>query len=93
MANYNTFTVVDCKTRQNILVTSSARKANALLRVGTKVEVWNKNQKVETIYERDKRKEQNPLGPYIGAEREYIRKKQEAATRRNRERRFYASKQ
>ena len=79
MANYNTFIVVDCKSRKSILTTSSARKSNKLLQVGFRVEVWNNNEKIETIYARDRK----PMKPYIEAEREYIRKKQELATLRN----------
>ena len=85
MANYNTFVVVDCKSRKSILTTSSARKANSLLETGVRVEVWNGNSKVETIYEADKKREGgNPLFPYIQAEREYIRQKQKRAEERNR---------
>ena len=87
MANYNTFIVVDCKTRKTILATSSARKANGLLKTGTRVEVWNSNKKVETIYERDKRQKANPIVSYIEMEAEYIRKKQECATLRSLKRR------
>ena len=88
MANYNTFVVVDCKSRKSILTTSSARKASACLRTGVRVEVWNSNNLVETIYERDKNKENSPLGPYIELEKEYHRKKQMAAERRNMKRRM-----
>jgi hypothetical protein len=87
MANYNTFVVVDTKNRKTLLTTSSARKANNLLTTGFRVEVWNGNTKVEVIYERDKRREANPLGPYIKLEKEYIRAKQAAAEQRNKRRR------
>ena len=86
MANYNTFVVVDCKRRKPILTTSSARKANAMLQKGVRIEVWNSNKKLETIYEADKRREENPLAPYIKAEREYIGAKQRRAEERNRRR-------
>lgn len=86
MANYNTFLVVDCNTRRPILTTSSARKARKELRTGVRVEVWNNNVLVERIYEADKRKEADPLAPYVDAEREYIRRKQEKAEARNRRR-------
>lgn len=86
MANYNTFLVVDCKTRKPILNTSSARKARKELRTGVRVEVWNNNTLVERIYEADKRKEADPLAPYVEAEREYIRQKQAKAEARNRRR-------
>lgn len=84
MANYNTFVVVDCKTRKSFLTTSSARKASAELRAGVRIEVWNGNSKVETIYNADRKRERgNPMAPYISAEKQYIRRKQELATQRN----------
>lgn len=84
MANYNTFVVVDCNARKSVLTTSSARKASALLRTGVRIEVWNGNRRIETIYEADRKRERgNPMAPYIDAEKEYIRKKQERATLRN----------
>ena len=83
MANYNTFVVVDCNTRKPMLTTSSARKADAMLKTGVRVEVWNGNSLVEKIYEADKRREKSPLSPYIEAEREYIRQKQRNAEERN----------
>ena len=86
MANYNTFLVVDCKTRKPVLITSSARKAYKELRTGVRIEVWNNNSIVEKVYEADKRKETNPLTPYIQAEREYIGRKQAKAEERNRRR-------
>lgn len=86
MANYNTFIVVDCKSRKSILTTSSARKANLHLTTGFRVEVWNNNDKVETIYERDKKREKSPFAPYIEMEREYIRQKQARAEARNKKR-------
>lgn len=79
MANYNTFIVVDCTSRKNILTTSSARKASRLLQKGFRIDVWSRNEKVETIYADDRR----PMKPYIEAEKEYIRKKQERAEERN----------
>lgn len=87
MAKYNTFLVVDCKTRKPLLTTSSARKANRLLTTGVRVEVWNDNKKVETIYDADRKNETNPLSPYIALEKEYIRKKQAKAEERNKLRR------
>lgn len=89
MANYNTFVVVNCNTRKPILTTSSARKANAELTVGVRVEVWNSNERIEVIHEYDKRREKYPLAPYIQQEREYIRKKQEKAEQRNKNRKLY----
>lgn len=89
MANYNTFLVVDCKSRKPILTTSSARKAHKELKTGVRIEVWNNNTLVERIYESDKRREGNPLSPYINAEREYIRQKQARAEMRNKKRMLY----
>lgn len=91
MANYNTFVVVNCNTRKPILITSSARKANAELTVGVRVEVWNNNAIIEVIHEYDKRREKYPLAPYIQREREYIRRKQGKATERNKKRKLYKS--
>jgi ribosomal 50S subunit-recycling heat shock protein len=87
MANYNTFLVVDCNSRKTLLNTSSARKASKQMRTGVRIEVWNNNELVTKIYEADK----SPLKPYIQAEKEYIRKKQAAAERRNKARREKAA--
>ena len=84
MANYNTFIVVDCKSKKSILTTSSARKSAKLLQTGVRIDVWNNNQKVETVYASDR----SPMKPYIEAEREYIRQKQERAEARNKRRRL-----
>ena len=85
MANYNTFMVVDCKSRKSILTTSSARKSNRLLQTGFRIDVWNNNEKVETIYAKDR----TPMKPYIEAEREYIRQKQARAEERNKGKRLW----
>ena len=87
MANYNTFVVVDCKTRKPVLTTSSARKANKLVTTGFRVEVWNNNKIFEVIYERDKKREKYPLQPYINLEKEYIKRKQKRAEKRNKRKR------
>lgn len=83
MAKYNTFVVQETKGGKAVLVTSSARKAKKLLTKGLRIEVWNENQKTETIYTRTISK----MSEYITAEREHIRAKQEAAERRNKARR------
>lgn len=83
MANYNTFIVVDCKSRKSILTTSSARKSNRLLRSGFRVDIWNNNEKVETVYAKDR----TPMKQYIEAEREYIKQKQSRAEERNKRKR------
>ena len=83
MASYNTFVVVNCSTRKTIITTSSARKAYKELQKGVRIEVWNNNVLIERIYESDKQRVGNPMKSYIDMEREYIRKKQEKATKRN----------
>ena len=78
---YNTFLVAECKSGKILLVTSSARKADSMFGKGKRVEVWNANAKVETITVRTR--EKRPMQPYIEAEKDYIRQKQEKATQRN----------
>ena len=77
MAKYNTFIV--CKKAKVELVTSSARKALALLWKGKRIEVWNENERVRTIYERTS----DWMDMYIEAEKEYVGMKQLAAEVRN----------
>lgn len=83
MANYNTFLVQETKSGKAVLVTSSARKALGQLRPGNRLEVWNNNQKTETIYNRTRKK----LDVYVNDEKAYIRNKQAAAEQRNKKRR------
>jgi hypothetical protein len=82
MAKYNTFVVCDCRKRSTVLVTSSARKANAALWKGRRVDVWNENERTLTIYAHQAGKFRN----YLQAEKEYIRKKQLEAEVKNLER-------
>lgn len=82
MATYNTFLVLSTKGIP-LLVTSSARKARKKLQTGVRIEVWNENTKKEIIYNRTSSR----LDKYVSAERAHIRDKQEAAERRNRQRR------
>ena len=82
MANYNTFSVVDCKTRKTILTTSSARKANREMKPGLRIDIWNDNALIDTIYQRNRDK----IRPYIQAEKDYIREKQARATEKNKKR-------
>jgi hypothetical protein len=84
MAKYNTFVVYDCKKRKNILITSSARKARGELHKGMKIEVWNENNRVETIYSKNFKR----ITDYVSEEKEYIRNKQIRAEERNRQRRM-----
>ena len=79
MANYNTFMVVDCNSRKSILTTSSARKATKLLNAGYRIDVWNNNEKVVSVYETTK----DLMKPYIQIEKEYIKRKQARAEERN----------
>lgn len=79
MANYNTFAVVESKHGKVLLITSSARKANSLFGFGNRIEVWNDNKKIESITYKFK----NRLLPFLQAEKEYIQRKQEEATKRN----------
>lgn len=73
MANYNTFVIVDTRSRRPELVTSSPSKANKLLRPGYRCEVWNNNHRYETIYT----KTRVLMLPYLELERQYHRQKQE----------------
>ena len=83
MADYNTFMVYDCKKRKTILITSSARKAKNMLHTGFKIEVWNSNNLIETIYT----KQITNFDRYISLEKEYIAHKQFKAKSRNDKRR------
>ena len=83
MAAYNTFLVMDCRSRRPLLVTSSARKAVRALETGRHVEVWCENELVRIVYAKTKKK----LYEYTEAERQYIRAKQERATAARRRRR------
>lgn len=89
MAAYNTFLVVDCRSRRALLVTSSARKAVRALETGRRVEVWSENALVRTVYAKTRK----DLYEYTEAERQYIRAKQDRATaaRQRRKERMNAS--
>ncbi len=76
MAMYNTFLVMDCRSRRPLLVTSSARKAVRALETGRRVEVWCENELVRTVYA----KTRQDMREYTEIERQYIRAKQERAT-------------
>lgn len=76
----NTFLLYDTKRKRVELVTSSAKAARERLKVGIRVDVWSGYSKVETVYSRTADK----MIPYVSAEKEYHRQKQEAAERRNR---------
>ena len=87
MDNHNTFVVIDCKARKVLLVTSSARKAGALVDRGIKVEVWSNNSQLETIYSATLRGDRHAMCFYIDKERQYIGRKQAEAEKRNKRRR------
>lgn len=72
MADYNTFAVIDCKSRKNVLVTSSARLAYARLKTGYRIDVWNNNSMKCSIYAKNRRE----MCEYIEAERLYHQQKQ-----------------
>jgi len=76
MATYNTFLVMDCRSRRPLLVTSSARKAVRALETGRRVEIWSENELERTVYA----KARQDMREYTEAERQYIRAKQERAT-------------
>jgi len=72
MADYNTFAVIDCKSRKNVLVTSSARMAYARLKTGYRVDVWNNNALKCSIYAKNRRE----MCVHLEAERLYHQQKQ-----------------
>lgn len=82
MANYNTFALVDTKTKRTLLVTSSARKCKKAFQDGLRVDVWNNNSLVESIYGRNI----ETINKYIKLEKEYIALKQKRAEERNKRR-------
>lgn len=82
MANYNTFALVDTKTKRTLLVTSSARKCKKAFQDGLRVDVWNNNSLVESIYSRNIEE----MRKYIKLEKEYIALKQKRAEERNQRR-------
>ena len=86
MSKYIIFVVVDCKTRTILLVTSSAKKAQALLTKGVRIEVWSDNKLVEKIYH-SSTTSRHPIGRYLDRERAYIGGKQARAEQRNRRKR------
>ena len=82
MANYNTFCLIDTKTRKILLITSSARKCKKTFLKGHRIEVWNKNALVKTIYN----KNLIEIDEYINLEKSYIAEKQRKAEIRNQKR-------
>ena len=83
MANYNTFNLIDTKSRKTILTTSSARKCKRAFVKGYRIDVWNGNTLVDVIYN----KNIEDVNKYVRKEKEYIAWKQERAALRNQRRR------
>lgn len=84
MANYNTFNLIDTKTRKTLIITSSARKCKKAFEKGYRIDVWNGNVLTEQIYH----KNLDNIEKYIKLEKEYIANKQKKAEERNRLRRM-----
>lgn len=83
MANYNTFQLIDTKSRKTLITTSSARKCKREFVKGYRVDVWNGNELIESIYA----KNIDDINKYVRMEKEYIAQKQAQATLRNQRRR------
>lgn len=88
MANYNTFNLVDTKTKKTILTTSSARKCKKEMKKGHRIDVWNGNEKVDVIYNRNI----DAINAYVRLEKEYIARKQKKAEERNKKRKLRLAK-
>ena len=82
MANYNTFILIDTKSRKIKLTTSSARKCKKEFIKGHRIDIWNSNILVHKIYS----KNLDDIDKYIKAEKEYIARKQRKAELRNKKR-------
>lgn len=82
MANYNTFNLIDTKSRKTIFTTSSARKCKRAFVKGYRIDVWNGNSLVDVIYN----KNIDDINKYVRLEKEYIARKQERAALRNKRR-------
>ena len=83
MANYNTFNLIDTKSRKTLLTTSSARRCKKELVKGRRIDVWNGNALIDVIYA----KNISDIDKYVRLEKEYIAQKQRKATERNKKRR------
>lgn len=82
MANYNTFNLIDTKSRKILLTTSSARKCKKDFTKGYRIDVWNGNVLIDVIYARNI----DDINKYIRLEKEYIARKQARAEERNKRR-------
>lgn len=83
MANYNTFNLIDTKSRKTLLTTSSARRCKKEFVKGRRIDIWNGNALIEVIYA----KNISDIDKYVRLEKEYIARKQQKATERNKRRR------
>lgn len=81
----NAFVVVDCKQRNVVLTTLSARKAKCTLRKGLKVEIWIDNIKFDTVYST----QANKFESFTLQEKQYIERKQKRAEKKNKKRKSY----
>lgn len=82
VANYNTFGLIDTKTKKILLITSSARKCKRAFIKGRRIEVWNGNALVKKIYN----KNLADIDEYIRLEKQHIANKQRKAEDRNKKR-------
>lgn len=80
---YNSFVVVECKTRTNVLVTQSARKAAAALEKGRRIEIWYNGSMLMKVLSY----EEGLMRDYIEDEKRYIAEKQRRHEQRNERRR------
>lgn len=82
MAKYNTFALIDTKTKKVLMITSSARKSKKAFVKGCRIEVWSANTLSEVIYN----KNLADIEKYISTEKEYISRKQKKAEEKNKRR-------
>lgn len=78
-----TFVLVECKSRTNLLVTHSARKAAAGLEKGRRIEIWCDGAMLMKVLSY----EEGLMRDYIEDERRYIAEKQRRHEQRNERRR------
>lgn len=79
-AEHITYIVMDCRTRHVMLVTNSARKAQATLEKGKRIEAWSGNVLIDTVYDSSRPR----FKKYVERERVYIAQKQARAEHKNR---------
>lgn len=76
------FVIINCKQRKVVGVINSARKAKGFIGKGVKIEVWENNICIETIYAKQCKK----FDRFISQEKAYIGWKQKQAEKRNKRR-------